>query len=355
MHEKNNKISFEIGNATIIRVILWGVLLWALYYLWELVLVVLTAVVVATFIEAAANRLRRFGINRTLSVISIYVLTIGALTGIFYLFVPILIVETSNLISILSKYLPNSELIQSISANPFIGANQVASPTFGTSLSEILSNTRDLMSQVSGGFLGVVTGVFGGIVNLALIIVISFYLSIQVRGIEKFLRLITPYKNETYVIDLWERTQRKIALWVRGQLILGLIVGVLTYLGLALLGVQYALLLALLTAIFELIPFGILLAIVPAISFAYIDGGITLALLVAGFYIVVQQFENYLISPLLVKKVIGISPLVVILSVLIGAKLAGFWGLILAIPVAVALLEYADDIEKRKLSRAQHM
>jgi predicted PurR-regulated permease PerM len=87
---------------------------------------------------------------------------------------------------------------------------------------------------------------------------------------EKFLRIVTPDKSEAYVINLWQRTQRKIALWVKGQLILGLIVGVLIYLGLAILGVQYALVLAIAAAILELIPFGILLATVPAVSFAYI-------------------------------------------------------------------------------------
>lgn len=344
-------MTIDISNGSIIRVILFGILIAALYYLSDLVLVVLTSIVIGTFIEAAANRMRRYHINRTISVVLIYVLGILLLAGLFYLFVPILVVETSNLLSILSTYLPSSSLIQNLSHNELLGSAKqlVGTLPHGSSLSDLVTNARAVLGQISGGFFDTLASVFGGILNLILIVIISFYLSIQERGIEKFLRLVTPLRNETYIIDLWARTQRKIALWVRGQLILGLIVGVLIYLGLAILGIQYALVLAIVSAFLELIPFGILLAVVPAVSFAYIDGGITLALLVAGFYLIVQQFESYLIQPLVVKKVVGISPLVVILSILIGAQLAGFWGLILGVPVAVALIEFTTDIEKKKL------
>jgi predicted PurR-regulated permease PerM len=99
----------------------------------------------------------------------------------------------------------------------------------------------------------------------------------------------------------------------------------------------------------ELIPFGIILAAIPAISFGYLDGGFTMGFLVAGFYLIVQQFENYLIAPLVVQKVTGVSPLIVILAVLVGTQLAGFWGLILAIPVAVVLMEFASDVENKKV------
>src|SRR6185436_5872122 len=99
-------------------------------------------------------------------------------------------------------------------------------------------------------------------------------------------------------------------------LLLGALVGVLIYIGLAILGVQYALLIAILAAICELIPFGLVLAAIPAVSFSYVNGGITLALMVAGYYVVVQQFESYVIQPLVVKKIIGIPPLIVLMSVL---------------------------------------
>lgn len=178
--------------------------------------------------------------------------------------------------------------------------------------------------------------------------VISFYLSINKNGVENFLRIITPDRNEEYVVGLWKRTEHKIGLWFQGQLLLGFLVGVLIYLGLLLFSVQYALLLAVAAAIMELIPFGIILAAIPAIASGYSSGGTTTALEVTGLYVIIQQFESNLIQPLIVKKVVGISSLLVILSLLIGIELAGFWGVILSIPVAVCVMEYFDDLDKKK-------
>ncbi len=130
---------------------------------------------------------------------------------------------------------------------------------------------------------------------------------------------------------------------------LGFLIGILSYLGLSILGIRYALILAITAAILEIIPFGFILASIPGIIFAYMDGGFSLALMAAGLYLILQQFEGHLLQPLIVKKIIGISPLIVVLSLLIGFELAGFWGIILAIPVSVALLEFTDDIEKNRI------
>ncbi len=352
MANTDKKISISISNGSIIRVILFLILLVSLYVLRDLILVLLTSIVLATFIERAANRIIRdkiFGVkvHRTLAVVFLFLVSLLFLAGIFYLFVPLLINEVSNASVLVNKYLPSNSLSNTTttinSAKDF-----VQNLSHNLSFSDIVDNTRNIVNSVSSGFFGTLTAVFGGIVNVVLILVISFYLSIQEKGIEKFLRVITPDKQEEYIIDLWNRAQRKIALWIKGQLLLGVLIGVLIYLGLTIIGLQYALLIAILAAMFELIPFGLILAVIPAISFAYLKGGISLALVVGGYYLIVQQFETYLIQPLVIKRVIGISPLVVILSILIGAKLAGFWGLILAVPVAVCIMEFFDDIEKKK-------
>jgi predicted PurR-regulated permease PerM len=163
------------------------------------------------------------------------------------------------------------------------------------------------------------------------------------------LRVILPLKYEEYVLDLWERTRRKIALWMRGQMLLGALIAILTYLVLAIMGIEYALLLAIIAGMMELIPYGILLALVPAVSFSYLSGGISDAFMVLGAYVIIHQFEVYLFSPLIIKKVTGLSPLIVILSVLVGFELGGFWGLILAIPGAMLFMEIMNDIEKDKI------
>ncbi len=338
----------SISNGTIIRVILFLIVVVVLYVLRDVILVLLTAVVLASFIERAANRVVRqkvFGVkvHRTLAVVFMYLVSLTFLAGVFYLFVPILITEMANVSVLLEKYIPASSAPAISEAKNFF---QSLSHNF--SFSDVVNNAKTVATSVSSGIFGTLTVVFGGLLNVVLIVIMSFYLSIQEKGVEKFLRIVTPLPQEEYVVGLWARTERKIALWIQGQLLLGVLIGVLIYLGLTIIGLPYALLIAVLAALFELIPFGLVLAVIPAVSFAYIKGGVNLSLLVAGYYLIVQQFETYLIQPLVVKRVIGISPLVVILSVLIGAKLAGFWGLILAIPVAVCILEFMDDLEKKK-------
>jgi len=166
--------------------------------------------------------------------------------------------------------------------------------------------------------------------------------------VENFLRIVVPPKEEEYIVDLWQRSRRKIALWLRGQMLLGVLITILTYLVLSLLGNQFALLLAIIAGLMELVPYGILIALVPAISFSYLSGGFSEALMVAGAYLIIHEFEVFLFSPLIIRKVVGLSPIVVILAAVIGFELGGIWGLVLAIPVAVFMMELIGDIEKHK-------
>ena len=346
--EHNEKRIVVVSTGTIVRVILFGLLLYALFVLRNIVLVVLTAVVFASFAEAAIRRFKKIGVGRMPAVVLVYTILILLFAGVFYLFVPLLITETSRLLNFLSNYISTSSFQGT--ANSLSDASDFVSSFHAGSFSDFASTIQKFATSVSGGFFSTVITIFGSIVNVVLIFIISFYLSIQENGIQKFLRIVTPPKHENYVVGLWERTQHKIALWLKGQLILGLIIAVLTFIVLTLLGIPYALVLALATGLFELIPFGVTLAMIPATGFAYVQGGIKLAVFVFISYFVIQQIENYVFQPLIVKRVVGISPLVVILSVLAGFELLGFWGLILAVPVTVALLEYVDDIEKKKVA-----
>jgi len=340
----------SISTNTLVKILLMGVLVFAVIKLSNVVLVILTAIVIASFVESAVKKLKRYIKNRTFSVLLIYVVTITVVLGVFSVFMPIFVEEMSALVSSLSQYIPNSSLLNTFQPDAISGAKDVVSNlSRNASLEEIIKSSQLLISSFSGGFMDIFGGAFGGFLNFILIIIISFYLSVTEKGIENFLRIITPEDSEEYIIGLWQRTEHKIGLWVQGQMLLGLIIGVLAYLGLTIIGVKYSLVLAILTGFCELIPFGIFLAMVPVTLFGFLDGGVTMALLSFGLYFILHQFENYLIYPLIIKKVIGISPLVVILSIIIGAELAGFLGVVLAIPAAVCLLEFLDDLEKKKI------
>ena len=141
---------------------------------------------------------------------------------------------------------------------------------------------------------------------------------------------------------------------MKGQAVLGLVIAVLIYLVLSLLGIEYALLLAIIAGVMEMVPYGIWVALIPAFAFSYLSDGISVALVVAGAYTIIHQFEIFLFSPLIINKIVGLSPIVIILSVLIGFELGGFWGFVLAIPVAVIVMEFLSDVEKNKTSARIH-
>jgi predicted PurR-regulated permease PerM len=101
--------------------------------------------------------------------------------------------------------------------------------------------------------------------------------------------------------------------------------------------------------VLEIIPvFGPIMAAIPAVLLAFSSGGTTLALWITGFYLLVQQFESNLIYPLVVRKIVGVPPIIVILALIVGAQLAGFLGILIAIPIVAALMEVVDDMEKKK-------
>ena len=350
MEDSSKNININISTRAIMKFFVIAFLIFAAYKLMNIILILLTSIVLASFVEFSVLKLKKYIRNRTFAVFLIYIFTLATFICLFSVFVPIFLNEMSILVKSLGKYIPDSSILNTLQPDSITGAKAVVKTiSKNASLGEVISSVQDMVNSFSGNFFDIFGQAFGGIFNFILIIIISFYLSIKEKGIENFLRIILPDDKEEYLINLWQRTEHKIGLWVRGQLLLGVIIGLLTYLGLTLLGVKYSFVLALLTAIFEIIPFGIYLAVIPATIFSYVDGGVTLALLTFMLYMVIHQFENYLIYPLIVQNVIGVSPLVVIISLLVGWELYGFWGVILAIPVSVCLFEFLDDLEKKKI------
>ena len=316
--------------------------LFVLYLLRDLALVILVSIVIASAVEPPVRWLGRFRLPRAVAVLVVYLLTFGIFVGLLPFFVFPLISDLSALSGTLSTTIGTIPDFLS-SAGPWAGFE-----LGGVSLSQVFQSFQTNIVDLPKSFVQTASFIFGGFFSFILIVVISFYLAVQPNGLANFLRLITPWRQESYVLGLWERSRQKIGYWMQGQLLLGVLIGVLVYLGLTLFKVPYALALALLAASFELIPyFGPVLASVPAALLGF-SHSVSLGFLVIGFYVIIQQFENHLIYPLVVTKMVGVPPLVVILSLLVGANLAGFMGIILAVPLATVLMELAADFEKRK-------
>jgi predicted PurR-regulated permease PerM len=332
-----------------VRALLVLVGLFLLWFLRELVLVVLTSIVIASFMESSVHYFKKIGIGRVPGIVIVYIISIVTLTGMFYLFAPLLITEIYNFSTLISDYIPNVSFLNYFQNEAFSGAKDIVGSLSGNlSITSLFSVSKAFIMNLSGGFIQTLSVAFGSIFNVLLIVVISFYLSAQEKGIDNFLRIILPPKYENYVVDLWQRSSLKIGLWVKGQLVLGLIDAVLIYLVLSLIGVEYALLFAIVAGFMGLIPYGTLIALVPVVSVSYLSGGWGDAFMVAGAYLIIHEFEVFLFAPLLIKSIVGLSPIVIILSILMGFELGGIWGAILCIPIAVVVMEFLSDIEKDK-------
>lgn len=347
-------ISISITPGTIVKAIGVLLLLYLLFIIKDLLLIMLTSIVIASAIEPAARFFARGKIPRIVSVLIVYLGIALLLTGFFAIFLPPLVGDIQNLSNTIPQYIETftTEKFGEIPGLDAITA-LISSEDFTNG---IISKVGSTFSGATLGFFTTVSAIFGGIFSFVLIIVISFYLAVQENGVENFIRIVTPVQHEKYVIDLWKRSQRKIGLWAQGQVLLAVIVALMTYLGLSVLGVSNPMVLAVIAGLFELIPvFGPILAAIPAVGFALIDGGLTLGVITLGLYLIIQQFESQLIHPLVVKKIVGIPAIIAILALIIGAQVAGFLGIIISVPIAAAVMEYFGDLEKKKKKQMEEL
>jgi predicted PurR-regulated permease PerM len=338
-----------------VRAIVILLLFAGLFIIRDLILLVLMAVVIASSVEPAVQWLSARRLPRLLAVIAVYVLLALTLAGIVYfLLVPILS-EASNFLRNFPVYFNANTVTQTIEHNSFLSSQPLVETLRNSvNLQQVIGQINDVINSLSSSAFNTIATVFGGIFSFVLVIMLSFYMTVIEDGVGKFLRIIVPLKHEKYAVSLWKRTQKKIGLWMQGQLILAVIIGMLVFLGLTLIGVENALLLACMAAAFEIIPlFGPILAAIPAITLSFVSGGFSTAVLVLGFYIIVHQFENQLIYPLVVKKVVGVPPIISIIALVAGWELVGFLGLILSVPVSTAIIEFFDDLERDKIAKME--
>ncbi len=341
-------ITVSITSGTIVTALLLALGAYAVWLLSDLIMLLLTAIVIASSIEPGIAFFMRYRVHRIFAALLMYLLVFGFVFGLLFYLIPPVIGDAANFVATISNYMNTFSVPSSVSAVAN-ATGVLASQHEGQSLAQTLLSLQNAFSTTTGGVVKMVSAFFGGVLSLLLVIVLSFYFALQDTGVDDFLRLIIPVQHEEYAVDLWKRAQKKIGLWMQGQILLSVIMGVLVYLGLLIIGIPYALLLAVFTAFAEIIPiFGSLAAGAAGVAVAFSQGGVALAVIVAGLYIVANQFETNLIYPLIVKKVVGVPPLLVIVALIAGYALAGFLGVLLSVPIAAVALEFLSDYDKRK-------
>ncbi len=321
-------MNFELDYSTKVILRVAGVAL-VLAFLWvvrDIVVIILLALVLSSALEPVVDWLSRHKIPRTVSVLGVYIILIGLVVLIISLMAPLVVDQFQVLKDNLPQYTADFQ-----ARYPGL-SSMIGGADLGSIVKTLFAGgggTDALFSRT--------VGFFNGLFAVISVLVISFYLVAADRGMKHFIHDIVPTAQQKVVMTLIQKVQRKMGLWVVGQLILSIFIFALTYIGLSILGIKYALFLAIIAGLLEVVPYvGPFLSAIPAIFFALIQSP-ALVIGVIVMYIVIQKTEGYVLVPKIMEKTVGTSPLVVILALLVGFKLAGILGLLLAVPLAGAV------------------
>ena len=341
--------SIDISSGTILRTIFILLLLWFLYLVRDILLLVFLAIIIVSAIDPIVDWFQKRKIPRSLTVLVIYVLFLSALGTAIGLLIPPLTSEIRGL----GESFPS--LVEKFSGYFRIIRDYAVSHNLQQNVSNFTANISERMSQAGSSIFSGTISFIGGIFSFVVVLSVAFYMSVQEKGIKKFFASLMPEEHREYVTGFVDRIQFKMGRWLQGQFFLMFIVFALDYVGLLLIGAPYALVLALIAGILEIIPYiGPIISAVIAVAISFLHGPL-IGLLVLGLFILVQQLEGYVLTPLIMKKAVGLNPVVVILALLIGAKLGGVMGIIVAVPVATVIGEVVNDLTRAPKEQKQEI
>lgn len=343
----SNKTTISISTDTIIRTILILLAIAFLYVIKDVLALIFVAVVLSAAFDPLIDWLQARKFPRALSIIGVYLIFFLVVGGAIFLLAKPIGQEIKDISRAFPQYYKsiNEGLTNLQNFGNSVTETTKNSPVSTTSLTDIAGS----ISQAGTSIFNALTSIFGGILSFFMVLLITFYLTVEEEGMKRLIQNMTPDRHKPYVAQLIVKIQRRMGYWLRGQLLLSVIVFVMVYIGLLIMNVKYALLLALLAGIFEVVPFlGPWISAIPGIFFAFSQGGLDKAFFVAVLYLVVQQIENNFIVPKVMGKTTGLNPLVVIIAILVGARLGGAIGALLAVPVTLALTVYFETFKEYK-------
>lgn len=336
MAEPKNTVRIEISSKTVIFII--GVIagIWFLIQIKDIIILTFIAIIILSALLKPVEWLTAKGIPRVLSVILLYLVIISFISLAIGVVIPPLITQTTEFVS----HFP--QIADSI--NNFFIFHQIP-------VEDISSIIARQAQSLVGNIISIFSKIFSSVFLLLTLLVLSFYFLLEWKTLVKLVSSPFSGKQEKKVSAIITKVEHGLGKWIRGQLTLSLVVGVMSFIGLSILGFPYAIPLAIIAGVLEIIPIvGPIISAIPAILV-----GLTLspimALAAAALYLIIQQAENNLIVPLVMSKVVGLKAPIIIIALLIGSKLAGIGGAFLAVPLLVVVRIVITEIfvEDQKL------
>lgn len=330
--EDAKKVIHEISWGSIFKILLVLAVLWLAWILRDIIVLLLVVGIIVLILEPFVAKLAEEGIPRALSVIVLY-LAVLAVIGLFvYYIIP-----------------PVATQIKELTLNLPYYTDRISHIDFGrasSGVSNFLDQIVSKLSGVAGGLINAIISIFGGIVSAITVFVLTYYFLVEKESIKKGVVKLIPAENRPKLLETIDKVSIKLGHWLRGVLSLMILVGVVDGIALWILGVPFALTLGIISGLLEIIPVvGPIVAALAAVFVAFISGiALWKIIVILAIYILIQQVEGHILVPKIMQKAVGLSPVVVIIAILVGNKLLGLGGAILAIPIAagvqVLLYEY---------------
>lgn len=341
MNHRPEKL-LDISWETIFKISVAVVCFYIVYSIRDILIWFIFALVISVLFNPAIDFLQRKRIPRILGVVFVYIGTFGLFSILIYLIIPFFIHEIQQFLQALPQYF-----------------EKISPPLRGLGF-EAFENTEAFiktlektLETMAGSILNVLFTFFGGVFSTLFVITTAIFLSVEEKVIERALMVLFPKRYEAYALNLWGRCQKKVSGWLGARILACLFVGVASYVTFLLFQVKYPFTLGLFAAIFNFIPYigpfltGILLFLV------IFPLNVLKAVFVLIAFVLIQLIEGNLLSPILMKKIVGLPPALVLIALVIGGKLWGLLGAILVIPLAGILFEFFREfLQKRKEKEA---
>lgn len=324
----------------------WGTLLkiatvflgfYILYSIKDILLWILFGLIISILFNPLISFLERRRVPRVIGTLFVYVGIFAIFSLILYAIIPVLIRETQQFTHLFPQYFEKL-------APPLRGLRIEAFDSFETFTQAL----QDWLVRASSSIFGAVISFFGGIFSTVTIFAMAIFFSIEEKEVRRAMDLLAPRGKESYFLNLWERCQQRTAAWFGARALSSLFVGLITFIMLNIFGMEYAAVLGLFAGLMDIIPVlgpifsGGIIILLTALNYP------AKAFLILVALVLIQQIEGNIITPILTKKMVGLPAILVLIALLVGGRLWGVLGAILAIPLVGVIYEFLKDFLKQR-------
>jgi predicted PurR-regulated permease PerM len=312
----------EISHRTIIFTAVFIAAIWFVLQIREILFLLFIAFIIMSSLRPTVDWLEKRRIPSVISILFIYIVVFGVFGISLVGTIPSLVVQFVRLTQALPSFISRVMPYWNIDINAF----------------------SQQITPLSQNLVKITVSIFSNIITIVTVLVFTFYLLLERKRMEELLASFMDQELARRVSQVLKNIEQRMGSWVQGEFILMLIIGLLAYIGLVLLRVDFALPLAILAGLLEIIPtVGPIISAIPAVIIG-LAGSPVLALSVVFLFFIIHQAENTLVVPFVMRRSVGLPPLLTILALMIGGKLAGVAGAVLAVPVVLVIQEILQEV-----------